>query len=441
MASESELPIEERILQVLKSLGITKAHFAGLGATDWTGLVANHAESVASLTLVCPVGATPDIISPISSRLLVFAADQGPGTQTLRSTVEGFSDARLSILQDYVSLLWADVVADRTDELQSTMLDFLDGIGRNEAVDPITLLGAEGEISGISYRVLGSGPPLVLLPLGLAPSQWGPLLPCLSQKYFTIIMGGPSLGWTSILESRGISGFLTGIRNLIDEIDVQPGESILEVGCGSGVGSRCLARRTSRANHITAVDLSPYLLGEAEALARREGIGDFIEFREGNAEALDFPDDSFDVTFSVTVMEEVNAARMFGELVRVTKPGGRVAVIVRAEDRPLQVNLTLRPELKAKAEAPGGARPGSVEGGCADASLYQMFSNAGLIHLKMFPHLAASAQTSWRETLSGHILPSLTSMEIQEWQTAVEQAGDTFFIATPLHCAVGTIPG
>ena len=102
---------------------------------------------------------------------------------------------------------------------------------------------------------------------------------------------------------------------------MQPADSILEVGCGTGVASRSLVRRTGRTNHLTAVDLSPYLLGEAAALARREGIADFIEFRKRKAEALDFPDSSFDVTFSVTVMEEVNAARMFDELVRVTKPG------------------------------------------------------------------------------------------------------------------------
>jgi ubiquinone/menaquinone biosynthesis C-methylase UbiE len=233
---------------------------------------------------------------------------------------------------------------------------------------------------------------------------------------------------------------LAAIERLIDEVDVQPGDSILEVGCGTGVASRSLVRRTGRANHFTAVDLSPYLLGEAAALARRDGIADFIEFREGNAEALDFPDNSFDVAYSVTVMEEVNAVRMLGELARVTKPGGRVAVIVRAEDRPLHVNLPLRTELKEKAERPGGSRPGSTEGGCADAGLYQLFKQAGLSHLKMFPYLAASAQTSWRETLSAQILPSLTPMEIQEWQEAVELAGDTYFIATPLHCAVGTIP-
>jgi hypothetical protein len=137
MATELELPIEERILQVLKGMNIEKAHFAGLGAADWSGLVANHVEAVASLTLVCPVGVTPGNLAPITPRLLVFAADQGPGTQTLRSTVGGLSDARLSILQDYINLLWADMVADRTDEIKSSMLDFLGAIDRDSDVGPV----------------------------------------------------------------------------------------------------------------------------------------------------------------------------------------------------------------------------------------------------------------------------------------------------------------
>ena len=66
---------------------------------------------------------------------------------------------------------------------------------------------------------------------------------------------------------------------------------MLEVGCGSGVLDRWLARRASGAHRITAVDINPYLLQEAGALARQEGLGDAIEFRDGNAESLPFADE------------------------------------------------------------------------------------------------------------------------------------------------------
>ncbi len=82
------------------------------------------------------------------------------------------------------------------------------------------------------------------------------------------------------------------------------------------------------------MDINPFLLREAMALVRQEGLEHIIDFREGNAEALPFPDNSFDVAMSSTVIQRVNADRMLPEMVRVTKPGGRVAVVGHAHDMP-----------------------------------------------------------------------------------------------------------
>jgi ubiquinone/menaquinone biosynthesis C-methylase UbiE len=225
-------------------------------------------------------------------------------------------------------------------------------------------------------------------------------------------------------------------------MDLQPGEEVLDVGCGTGVIDRWLSHRTGRANPITAIDRSPYMLREAAYLARKEELEEVIKFQEGNAEKLPFPDSSFAVTISTTVMEHVNADLMLAEMVRVTKPGGRIGVIVRAEDRPYLVNLPLRAELKSKAEAPGGARPGVDPQGCGDASLYRRFRKAGLAQVKMIPHLAAYDDQANLENYQGYILAVLSPEEVKEWQLAVAQTESegTFFIATPFHCAVGTKP-
>jgi hypothetical protein len=69
-------------------------------------------------------------------------------------------------------------------------------------------------------------------------------------------------------------------------------------------------------------------------------------------------------------MEEGDADRMLAELVRVTKPGGRVAVIVRAVDMPSWVNLPLSAAVRGKADQPGMVSGGVAAAGCADASLY-----------------------------------------------------------------------
>jgi len=305
-------------------------------------------------------------------------------------------------------------------------------------VKPVPLPAQEGEVEGISYRVQGAGAPLVLLPLGLAASQWEPLLPRLSAQYCTITLGGAVLGSVASLEARGQStGYLGVVRNLIAEVHLQPGETILDVGCGSGVLDRWLARHTGGAHRITAVDIHRTLLREAATLATKEGLADRIEFHEGNAEALPFPDNSFDVTMSATVMELLDADRMLHELVRVTKPGGRVGVVVRAVDMHSFVNVPVRAELKLKI----AALPNGVAGakGCADGSLYQRFCNAGLQNVQMLPQLATYAGAR-AHSADERIQAALSLAEITEWQTAVTQAeaARTFFIALPFHCAVGT---
>jgi SAM-dependent methyltransferase len=225
----------------------------------------------------------------------------------------------------------------------------------------------------------------------LAPSQWEPLVPLLSEKYCTITLGGAALGAVAILESRGRAvGYLRIVRTLLEEAQLRPGEAVLEVGCGSGVLDRWLARRTAGAYHITGVEINPYLLREARALARQEGLEGAIDFRDGNAESLPFSANSFDVAMSVTVIEEVHADRMLAEMVRVTKPGGRVAIVARAIDMPFLRNLGLSADLKAKTEAPGG---GVSARGCADASLYRRMHHAGLAQVKMLPQLAVFDHT------------------------------------------------
>ncbi|HEX3538536.1 MAG TPA: class I SAM-dependent methyltransferase, partial [Stellaceae bacterium] len=391
MAPEStadpNLPLEERLAALFATLGVTGAHVAARSSTDWEGFAASHPERIASLTLVCPAAIDPATLQRFGSRLLVITGEHGPGSRRVQASLPDLPQAQRLVLSDYAGLTWSDLAAERGDEIGAAISDL---VAARETLPPLHAPAeAEGEVAGISYRIRGAGPPLVLFPLELAPLQWEPLIPALAARFCTITLGGALLGSIGSLEERGRSGYMRVVRAVLDAVAIRPGEAVLEVGCGSGVVMRELARRTAGANRLTGRDMNPYFLGVARELARREGLDHLIEFGEGRAETLPLPDASVDVALACTVIEEGDADRMLAELVRVTRPGGRVGVIVRAIDLPCCVNLPLDAALRQKAEAPGAIGGGMSPGGCADASLYSRLHVLGLRQLDCFPQLVA----------------------------------------------------
>jgi SAM-dependent methyltransferase len=440
MTTAVDLSVADRLAQVLDHLGIERAHFVASMLADVTGFSQAHPERIASLTLVCPPRLDPALLRALGSRLMIIAGDQGPPAAMVRRATTNLPEATVVWLPGYFSPPWADVIADRTVDIENALLLCSKDEPRNDKAVPAGLQG--GAVAGITYHSQGEGPPLVLLPLSLASSQWDPLLSRLSARRRTVTLSGPVLGFLAMLESRGqAAGYRGVVQRLVESVHLRPGEIVMEVGCGSGVLDRWLARYTTQANRIIGVDVNRYLLREAAALAAQEGLADVITFQEGNAEALPFLDGHVDVALSFTVLEEGNADRMLAELVRVVKPGGRVAVMVRALDIPWVVNVPLRPEVKTKVEKPRGF---VGEQGCADASLYRRVHQAALTHVQMFPQLAAfdEPETPQAQFAHGAILGVLSPEETQEWHEGMAQAvaDRTYLIAAPFHCAVGTKP-
>ena len=437
--AETNLLTADRLVHVLDHLDIERAHFAASMLADVIDIARTHPERMASLTLVCPPRIDPSVRA-LGPRLLIIAGDQDRPEAMVRNSAASLPEATVVWLRGYFSPPWADVVADCTEQVETAILNILSS---EQAKSPRNLHGdVRGEIAGITYHSQGAGTPLVLLPLSLASSQWDPLLARLSARFCTVTLGGPELGFLAMLESRGhSSGYLSVVKQIIDALQLKSGELVLEVGCGSGVLDRWLTKSTTRTNPIIGVDVNRYLLREATALARKEGVEDVITFQSGDAEALPFRENQVDVAFSFTVLEEGNADRMLTELVRVTKPGGRIAVMVRALDIPWVINVPLPDELKRKVQIPHGFVAAE---GCADGGLYRRLHEAGLTRVQMFPQFAASNRPDTAQAQFAHsaIVSTLNPEETEDWRTAVAQAfaDKTYFIAQPFHCAIGTKP-
>lgn len=114
----------------------------------------------------------------------------------------------------------------------------------------------------------------------------------------------------------------TGADEFIERLTLQPGTRVLDVACGSGN----LALPAARAGAIvTGVDIAPNLLEQARARAASEGLT--IQFDEGDAENLPYDDVAFDVVVSMFgAMFAPRPELVAAELVRVCRPGGRIAM-------------------------------------------------------------------------------------------------------------------
>lgn len=149
-----------------------------------------------------------------------------------------------------------------------------------------------------------------------------------------------------------------------------PGSSVLEVGCGVGATAVALGRAVGAMGTVIGLDPSPALVATAEAAARGP-----VRFQVGTIDALEFPEDEFDLVrlWARLPLDDPDAA--IGELVRVCRPGGRV-VVVDADDASISVDVadrdlvatTLGLARRSRRERTGHELRGRlVRAGCQDA--------------------------------------------------------------------------
>lgn len=122
-------------------------------------------------------------------------------------------------------------------------------------------------------------------------------------------------------------------RQMLDLVKPSVGDRVLDVACGTGIVARRLAETVGADGNVTGIDITPPMLAVARARSEQEGLD--ITWVEGAAEALPFPDESFDLVVSqAALMFFADPQKALAEMHRVLVPGGRVAVSVfQAIDR------------------------------------------------------------------------------------------------------------
>jgi 2-polyprenyl-3-methyl-5-hydroxy-6-metoxy-1,4-benzoquinol methylase len=130
------------------------------------------------------------------------------------------------------------------------------------------------------------------------------------------------------LEARGKHPrFIQMMGQYLDAMDIDSAATVIDLGCGTGVAARTIARRPTFSGRVTGIDRSPYLTTTATRLARQEGITEKVEFRSGDSHSLDIADASFDAVVAHTLISHVEDERaVMKEIARIVKPGGKVAI-------------------------------------------------------------------------------------------------------------------
>jgi ubiquinone/menaquinone biosynthesis C-methylase UbiE len=205
-------------------------------------------------------------------------------------------------------------------------------------------------------------------------------------------------------------------------VGLEEGERFLDVAAGTGGLSLPAARLGAE---VLATDYSPAMIERFEARVHEEGLRN-AQGRVLECHALDLPDDGFDVTGSqFGVMLVPDQPRALREMVRVTKPGGRVLVIAYGSPAELEFLQLFVGALRAVApEFPGlPDDPPPLEFQVSDPDvLRRRLTEAGLkgVHVERTAErpVFASGQEMWDWVLFGNPIPGMLVADLIEDQRA-----------------------
>lgn len=143
-----------------------------------------------------------------------------------------------------------------------------------------------------------------------------------------------NLGWRYDLlvwffDTFVLRGKLRKLRLRTAELaQLQPGEAVLDVGCGTGALAMVACLRVGATGRVYGIDPGPKQIARARSRASRANL--LIDFQVGVIERLAFPDHTFDVVLSTLVIHHLpdDLKRLgLAEIARVLKPGGRLVIV------------------------------------------------------------------------------------------------------------------
>jgi ubiquinone/menaquinone biosynthesis C-methylase UbiE len=225
---------------------------------------------------------------------------------------------------------------------------------------------------------------------------------------------------------------------------VQPGQKVLDVGCGPGIDTLLLAELVGPAGQVVGLDYSPSMLVQAKQGALRAGVSEFVLYLQSDAASLALASEQFDSCRSERLFSHLpHPERVLSDMKRVTKPGGWIVVLdmdwgsVSVDTKELDIERRLRSFIAEHA----------LQNGYAGRQLYRLFRQQDLVDitLEIFPihstdyalvrYLGRLDEVESKALAAGLI----TESELQRWRAELEQMqrADCLFFSINLIVAVG----
>lgn len=231
-------------------------------------------------------------------------------------------------------------------------------------------------------------------------------------------------------------------------MNIQPGDSVLDVGCGPGSDTINLAQWVGAAGEVVGVDHDEDMVAQANHRVLAAGFVDWVKHEQGNAASLPFPEARFDSARSERLFQHlICPERALSEMARVTKPNGWV-VVLDTDWATLSINSSL-PEIERRIVQ--FSNENCLNNGYSGRQLAHLFRRQGLsdISLEVLAYqitdyaLGREVIVLDRRETEALTADVITQDELNRWHADLErlEREESFFASFNLVLAAGRVQG